>query len=81
MKNVTGPLLRTYTVLQKFGGISSVTVGQVGRIAGLPVNIVGRHLRALVCFGYAELVGRNKFRLKLNGAKDFVELIFGRPWK
>ena len=74
MKNVTKPLFNTYTALQKFGGACSVTVGQVARVVGLPVNIVGRHLRALVRFGYVELVGRNRFRLKPN--RNFVELLF-----
>ena len=78
MKNVTKPLFDTYTALEKFGGTCSVTVGQVARVVGLPVNIVGRHLRALVRFGYVELVGQNRFRLKPRGRFDFVELLFRR---
>ena len=65
MKNWTDPTRRTYTALLAFP--CGATAKQIADIAGLPVNIVGRHLHSLAngdfnLFERIERVG-DKFRL------------------
>lgn len=65
MKNWTEPMRRTYTALLGFP--HGATIKQIACSAGLPVNIVGRHLHSLANgdFNLFERVKRvgDKFRL------------------